>query len=67
MELKKFKMVASRADALWRGKEVPKGTAVLVIAGESEDDVHWFFSKLDWSAWVLEPISDQIKTAQGKK
>lgn len=65
MELKKFKLVATR-NAIWRGKEVPKGTAVLVLAGESADDVTWFFSKIEFSAWALEAIDEPAKST-GKK
>lgn len=59
MALKKFRMVTARNLALWRGQELPQGVAKLIIAGESEDDVRWFFSKIDWSAWRLEPVEDE--------
>ena len=52
-ELKKFRMVSTRPDTIWRGKEIGKGHAKLVLAGESEDDVRWFFSKIDWTSWEL--------------
>lgn len=58
MELKKFKLVSARSDTLWRGKEIQKGICKLVLAGETEEDVKWFFSKIDWTAWVLEQVID---------
>ena len=67
MELKKFKFVSARQGAIWRGEELPAGVAKLVLAGESEDDVKWFFSKLDWSAWKLEPIAEPTDKKQGNK
>lgn len=58
MELKKFKMVTARDNTLWRGEELPKGVAKMVFAAETEDDVRWFFGKLDWSAWIIVPLDE---------
>lgn len=67
MELKKFKFVSARQGALWRGEDLPAGVAKLVIAGESEEDVKWFFSKLDWTAWKLEQITEPTEKNKGSK
>ena len=58
-ELKRFKMVSARQDAIWCGKEVGvQGKAVLVLAAATEAEVKWFFSKIDWTAWCLVPVDD---------
>ena len=66
MDLKQFKLVSARPNALWCGKEVPLGTAVLVIAGETEAEVKWFFGKIDFTAWVLEPVEPKQTAKSGK-
>lgn len=65
-ELVRFKMVSTRPDSLWRGKEVgASGVAKLVLAGETADDVRWFFSKIDWTAWTLIPIESAADEKRG--
>lgn len=69
-ELVRFKLVSTRPDALWRGREVGAvGVAKLVLAGETADDVKWFKDKIDWTAWSLVPIdavSDEPKRGPGR-
>ena len=68
MELKKFKLVALRDGALWHNKEVPAGTAVLVLAAETADEIRWFFSRINFSAWAIEEIKEPPQpTAESKK
>lgn len=65
MDLKKFKLTSLRS-ALWAGKEVPAGTTVAIIATETEDEARWFFSKINFTAWHLEPVIDEPKQSQSK-
>lgn len=52
--MKRFRMVSTRRDALWRNAEVgAQGVTKLILSGETEEDVRWFFSKIDWTAWAL--------------
>jgi hypothetical protein len=55
--LKKFRMVALR-DAPWHDRTAQAGETVLVIAAKSEAEARWFFGRIEWSAWKLEPITD---------
>lgn len=65
-DLVRFRMLSTRADAVWRGKEVGAvGIPKLVLAGETEDDVRWFFSKIDWTSWRLEPIDAAAEAKRG--
>lgn len=57
--MKKFRMVAMRADAPWHDRLAAQGEAVLVIAAKTEAEVRWFFSRIDWSAWAIEPITEE--------
>jgi hypothetical protein len=57
MALKKFRMVA-RDGALWRGEPVPAGFCALVLGGQTEEDVRWFFARIDWWSWRIEVIDD---------
>jgi hypothetical protein len=69
-DLVRFKMVSTRPDTLWRGREVGSaGIPKLVLAGETAEDVKWFFSKIDWTAWSLVPIdavTDEPKRGPGR-
>lgn len=68
MELKKFKLTSIR-QALWVGKEVPAESTVAIIATETEEEARWFFGKINFTAWRLEPVVDEPKqyAAKGNK
>lgn len=70
MALATFKLVTNRP-VEFAGRNLPSGSAVLVLAAETEADVRWAFGRMGWSHYDLirveEPKHTDTSPAKGGK